>query len=180
MRFVNIAISIVFLCFCYQNVRAQKFGYVDSKFILSKMPEYKEAKQEIDALTSAWQNEILSMRKEIEARYSELKAEEVLLTKELKEERLAEIAKKEKEVEEYQNKVFGFDGLLFLKKKELIKPVQDKVFDATEIVAKKERLQMVFDKAGELIMIYTDPRHDYTDLVLEELGLIDDNDLNKN
>ncbi|PTB90747.1 outer membrane chaperone Skp, partial [Marivirga lumbricoides] len=75
---------------------------------------------------------------------------------------------------------FGFDGLFFLKKKELIKPVQDKVFEAAEIVAKKERLQIVFDKSGELIMIYTDPIHDYTDLVLEELGLIDDNDLNKN
>ncbi|ADR21761.1 hypothetical protein MATR_06060 [Marivirga tractuosa] len=180
MRFVNVIITIVILSLVSQIAAAQKFGYVDSKFILSKMPEYKEAKEEINALTSAWQNEIKTMRKEIESMYAELKAEEVLLTKELKDERLAEIEKKEKEVEEYQNKVFGFDGLLFLKKKELVKPVQDKVFEAVEVVAKKERLQIVFDKAGELIMIYTDPVHDYTDLVLEELGLIDENDLNKN
>ncbi|GAB3327784.1 hypothetical protein GCM10027429_01920 [Marivirga atlantica] len=159
---------------------AQKFGYVDSKFILSKMPEYKEAQQEIEDLSDAWQQEIQSMRKEIESMYAELKAEEVLLTKELKEQRLKEIQKKESEVKAYQKKVFGFDGLFFLKKKELVKPVQDKVFEAVEIVAKKERLQIVFDKAGELIMIYTDPIHDYTDIVLEELGLIDDNDLNKN
>jgi outer membrane protein len=161
-------------------VMAQKFGYVDSKFILSKMPEYKEAQQEIEDLSDAWQQEIQSMRKEIESMYAELKAEEVLLTKELKEQRLKEIQKKESEVKAYQKKVFGFDGLFFLKKKELVKPVQDKVFEAVEIVAKKERLQIVFDKAGELIMIYTDPIHDYTDIVLEELGLIDDNDLNKN
>lgn len=180
MRFVNIGISIVFLMLCFQSVKAQKIGYIDSKFVLSKMPEYKEAQQEIEALSTAWQNEIQGMRKEIESMYSELKAEEVLLTKELKDERLAEIEKKEQEVKEYQKKVFGFDGLFFLKKKELMKPVQDKVFEAAEVVAKKERLQFVFDKSGELIMIYTDPIHDYTDLVLEELGLIDDNDLNKN
>ncbi len=180
MRFVNVALSIVFLLLCLQNVQAQKFGYVDSKFILSKMPEYKEAQQEIESLSAAWQNEIQGMRKEIEAMYSELKAEEVLLTRELRDERLKVIEEKEQEVKEYQKKVFGFDGMFFLKKKELIKPVQDKIFDATEVVAKKERLQIVFDKAGELIMIYTDPIHDYTDLVLEELGLLDDNDLNKN
>ncbi|MBL0763804.1 OmpH family outer membrane protein [Marivirga atlantica] len=179
MRFVFLALSIVLLL-PSQMVMAQKFGYVDSKFILSKMPEYKEAQQEIEDLSDAWQQEIQSMRKEIESMYAELKAEEVLLTKELKEQRLKEIQKKESEVKAYQKKVFGFDGLFFLKKKELVKPVQDKVFEAVEIVAKKERLQIVFDKAGELIMIYTDPIHDYTDIVLEELGLIDDNDLNKN
>lgn len=180
MRFVNVIITIVILSLLPRMAEAQKFGYVDSKFILSKMPEYNEAKQEIEDLTAAWQNEIKTMRKEIESLYAELKAEEVLLTSKLKKERLADIEKKEKELEEYQNKVFGFEGLLFLKKKELIKPVQDKVFDAVEVVAKRERLQIVFDKAGELIMIYTDPIHDYTDLILEELGLVDKNDLNKN
>jgi len=180
MRFVFLSLSIVLLFFGSQEGAAQKFGYVDSKFILSKMPEYKEAQQEIADLSGAWQQEIQTMRRNIESMYSELKAEEVLLTKELKEQRLIEIQKKENEVKEYQKKVFGFDGLFFLKKKELIKPVQDKVFEAVDIVAKKERLQIVFDKSGELIMIYTDPIHDYTDFVLEELDLLDDNDLNKN
>ncbi|MFQ3214683.1 MAG: outer membrane protein [Marivirga sp.] len=180
MRFVTFFfIGLFYSCISFE-LSAQKFGYVDSKFILSKMPEYKEAQGEISDLSAAWQQEIQTMRKEIEAMYSELKAEEVLLTKELKEQRLIEIGKREQAVKEYQKKVFGFDGLFFLKKKELVKPVQDRVFDAVEIVAKKERLQIVFDKAGELIMIYTDPIHDYTDLVLEELGLIDENDLNKN
>lgn len=180
MRFVRFLFVAFFCVSLSSDLVAQKFGYVDSKFILSKMPEYKEAQDEIADLSAAWQQEIQTMRKEIETMYSELKAEEVLLTKELKEQRLIEIEKKEQAVKEYQKKVFGFDGLFFLKKRELVKPVQDKVFEAVEIIAKKERLQIVFDKAGELIMIYTDPIHDYTDLVLEELGLIDDNDLNKN
>jgi len=116
------------------------------------------------------------MYREIESLYDKLQAEEVLLTAEMKEERLAEIQIKEEEVKAYHKKVFGYEGLFFLKKKELIKPVQDKVFDAVEKVAKDNRLQMVFDKSGELVLIYTDPIHDYTDYVLEELGLGDKND----
>lgn len=159
---------------------AQKFGYVDTNFILNKMPEYQEAKTEIDKLAKAWQEEIQNMQIEIDNMHSELKAEEVLLTVEMKEDRLKEIEEQEVALKEYQKKVFGFEGLFFLKKKELIKPVQDKVFDAVEKVAHEHKLQIVFDKAGELVMIYTDPVHDYTDFVLEELGLGDPNDVINN
>lgn len=156
---------------------SQKFGYVDTNFILSKMSEYKEAQVEIENVSKRWQEEIHNMYMEIEGMYNEYKAEEVLLTNEMKEERLAAIKKREEEVKEYQKKVFGFEGLFFLKKQELMKPVQDKVFDAVEKVAKDKRLQIVFDKSGDLVMIYTDPIHDYTDFVLEELGLGDDVDI---
>jgi len=161
------------------QLSAQKWGYVDTEYILTKIPEYKEAQDEINTLSLSWQQEIANMYKDIEAMYNKLQAEEVLLTKEMREERLAEIKQKEEEVKEYHKKVFGFEGLFFLKKKELIKPVQDRVFEAVEKVAKDNRLQMVFDKSGELVLIYTDPIHDYTDYVLEELGLGDDNDVIK-
>ena len=161
------------------QLSAQKWGYVDTEYILTKIPEYKEAQDEINTLSLSWQQEIANMYKDIEAMYNKLQAEEVLLTKEMREERLAEIKQKEEEVKEYHKKVFGFEGLFFLKKKELIKPVQDRVFEAVEKVAKDNRLQMVFDKSGELVMLYTDPIHDYTDYVLEELGLGDENDVIK-
>lgn len=157
----------------------QKFGYVDTNFILSKIPEYREAQQELNQLSLAWQDEIQEMYKEIEGMYAELQAEEVLLTKDMRDQRLKEIKEKENAVKEYQKKIFGFEGLFFLKKKELIKPVQDKVFEAVEKVAKEHRLQIVFDKSGDLVMIYTDPIHDYTDYVLDELGLGDPNDVIK-
>lgn len=155
---------------------AQKFGYVDTDYVLKKMPEYAQAQTEIDKLSSEWEKEILGMRKEIESMYNDLQAEEILLTPEMKKERLALINKKEAELSQYQKKIFGFDGLLFLKKKELIKPVQDKVFEAVEQVCKEEKLSIMFDKASDIVMIYTDPRHDYTDFVLEALGLGDPND----
>ena len=156
---------------------AQKFGYVDTDYILSKMAEYREAQAEIDQLSAAWQEEIQGIYREIDAMYSALQAEEVLLTKDMKDERLREIRAKEDDVKEYQKKIFGFEGLFFLKKKELVKPVQDKVFESIEKVCKENRLAIMFDKAGDLVMIYTDPIHDYTDYVLDELGLGDPNDV---
>lgn len=155
----------------------QKFGYVDTDYVLSKMSEYQEAQSEIDKLSKGWEEEIKTMSATIEAMYDELQAEEVLLTADMKKERIAEIANKEEELKEYQKKIFGFEGLFFLKKKELIKPVQDKIFDAVEQVCREQRLAIMFDKAGDLVMIYTDPRHDYTDFVLEALGLGDPNDV---
>ncbi|CAN5143903.1 hypothetical protein BH23BAC1_BH23BAC1_01510 [soil metagenome] len=171
--FLLVFLSLSFLGF------SQKFGYVDSNYILSKMPDYKKAQDEINKLSLSWQDEIQNQYKEIEGMYDALKAEEVLLTSDMKNDRLAEIQKKEHEVKEYQKKVFGYEGLFFLKKKELIKPVQDEVFEAVNKIAVNNRLQIVFDKSGDLVMIYTDPIHDYTDLVLEELGLGDPNDLIK-
>jgi outer membrane protein len=173
-------ITIFFLIFGLNFVNAQRFGYIDTDFILNKMPDYKKAQDEISQLSQAWEKEVQDMDKEIKAMYSALQAEQVLLTDEMKKERTASIEKKEVEMKEYQKKVFGFGGLFFLKKQELIKPIQDKVWDAVDKVAKQNNLAIVFDKAGELVMIYTDPRFDYTDFVLDELGLGDPNDKIKN
>lgn len=174
MRFF--ATTTFFLLFGLNFVSAQKFGYFDSDFVLSKMPEYSKAQGEIDQLSAAWQKEIEDLQLKVDELYRTYQAEQVLLTEEMKQERLEEIKKKETELKDYQKKVFGFGGLFFLKKQELIKPLQDKIFDAVEKVAKSNRLAIVFDKAGELVIVYTDPRHDYTDFILEELGLGDPND----
>lgn len=173
-------VTVFFLIFGLNFVNAQRFGYIDTDFILNKMPDYAKAQQEIDQLAEAWAKEVDDMNKEIRSMYSALQAEQVLLTEEMRAERTAAIQKKEEEMKEYQKKVFGFEGLLFLKQQELVKPVQDKVWDAVDKVAKQNNLAIVFDKAGELVMIYTDPRFDYTDFVLDELGLGDPNDKIKN
>jgi outer membrane protein len=173
-------ITIFFLIFGLNFVNAQRFGYIDTNYILEKMPDYKKAQDEINQLSVAWEKEIADMDKKVQAMYSALQAEQVLLTDAMRKERTDEIRKKEVELKDYQKKVFGFGGLFFLKKQELTKPIQDKVWDAVDKVAKQKNLHIVFDKAGELTMIYTDPRYDYTDFVLDELGLGDPNDEIKN
>lgn len=167
---------LAFLLILGLNSQAQKIGFIDSKFILSKMPEYKQASSELAQQSQRWQTEIEALRNEVDKMRKEYMAEEVLLTEEMKKERQATIAKKDKEAKEAQNKAFGFEGLYFLKKQELIKPLQDKIFEAVEKVCKKKKVAIMFDKAGDLVMIYTNPAHDYTDFVLEELGLGDKDD----
>ncbi|HTE32154.1 MAG TPA: OmpH family outer membrane protein [Chryseolinea sp.] len=173
-------ITIFFLIFGLNFVQAQRFGYIDTDFILSKIPEYRKAQDEINGLSEAWEKEIQESQKKIDAMYSALQAEQVLLTEEMKKERTDVIKKKESELKEYQKKVFGFGGLFFLKKQELMKPIQDKVWDASEKVCKENNLAIMFDKSGAMVMIYTDPRHDYTDFVLDQLGYGDPNDKIKN
>ena len=154
--------------------QAQKFGYIDSNFILSKMPAYAKAQAELDKHSEAWQKEIEGMYQAVEKMKQDYKAEEVLLTDEMKQKRQAEITRKENEVRDYQRKVFGFEGMMFKRRQDLIRPIQDEVFTAVEKVAKAKGLQTVFDKSGDLVMIYTNPVHDYTEYVLEELGLATD------
>ncbi|MDO7853921.1 OmpH family outer membrane protein [Hymenobacter convexus] len=153
------------------NAQAQKFGWVDSEFIMGKMPEYAKAKTELDALSDTWQKEIEAQKKDLDKLYRTYQAEEVVLTEAMKKKRQDEILKKEQDIKAYQNKQFGYEGQLFKKRQELNKPVQDKVFEACEKVAKKKSLAVLFDKSGDLTMLYTNPAHDYTEFVLEELGL---------
>jgi len=169
-------LTFLFIFSIFGTTYAQKFGYIDSEYILKKMPEYKEAQKELDKLSSGWQKEIEEKKQEVDKLKEDFQAEEVLLTETMKTERLEEISLKEKELKEYQKKIFGFDGLLFLKRQDLMKPVQDKLYEAVEKVAKAKRLQFLFDKSGDLVMLYTNPIHDYTDYVLDELGLGDPND----
>ena len=107
---------VVFVCCLALNSSfAQKFGYVDTDYILNQMSEYSEAKSEIDKLSKGWQDEINEMSKGVQAMEAKLIAEEVLLTKDMKDERLAEIDLKRNELKAYQKKVFGFEGLFFLR-----------------------------------------------------------------
>ncbi|KAA9331542.1 OmpH family outer membrane protein [Hymenobacter busanensis] len=151
--------------------QAQKFGYVDSEFLMSKMPSYAQAQAELNTLSQNWQKEVEAQKKDLDKLYRTYQAEEVLLTEAMKKKRQDEILKKEQDIKAYQNKVFGYEGQMFKKRQELTKPVQDQVFEAIEKVAKKKQLAIVFDKSGDLTMLYTNPAHDYTEFVLEELGL---------
>jgi outer membrane protein len=172
----KIVIIILFSLCSVASSFAQKFGYIDTDYIMSKMPEFDKAQKELNKSSEKWQKELEAMKQQADEFRKKFQAEEVLLTEEMKKERQDTLNAKDKAVRDFQKKIFGYEGMLFLKKQELIKPVQDKVFDAVEKVAKAKQLQIVFDKSGDLVMIYTNPVHDYSDFVLEELGLGDKND----
>src|SRR4028118_1963622 len=128
---------IFILCVCiapFFQVQAQKFGYIDTDFILSKMPDATKAQSEIDAFASKWQNEIQAKYDEINRMDQDFRAEEILLTEEMKQQRLKAIEDKKKEAVDYNNKVFGFEGMLYLKKKELMQPLRDQIMEAVNKV----------------------------------------------
>jgi outer membrane protein len=156
--------------------QAQKFGYVDTEYILKKTPEYSDAQKEIDKISIKYQIEIEKKHKSLDSIKKVYQNEVILYTEEMKAKKQAEISSMESEVYEYQNKIFGYEGLIYLKRQELIAPIQDKIYAAIEVVAKKHKLQLIFDKAGSLTILYADATHDYTDFVLEELGFGDKGD----
>lgn len=139
------------------------------------MPEYTNAHAEIEKLTTKWIKEISDKNDEVTKLEKAYRAEEILLTEEMKQQRLRAITDKEKEAKDLQNKVFGYNGDLLKKKQDIMKPVLDEVAKAVEKVARLKRLDFLFDKSSDgLAMLYTNPIHDYTDYILEELGISPD------
>lgn len=149
---------------------SQNFGYVDSEYILENIPDYKDAQEELDKLSIEWQKQLERRYAEIDKMYKNYQAEQILLTEDMKTKREEEIIKKEKEAKEYQKQKFGVDGELFQKRKELVKPIQDKVYNAIADIANYKKLGVVFDKASGLTMLYTNPKYNLSDDVLKKLG----------
>ncbi len=149
---------------------AQKIGYVDTDYILSSIPEYKAAQAEIDKTSVDWQKEIEVKYAEIDKLYKIYQAESVLLTDDMKKKRENEIINKEKEVKDLQKQRFGVDGELFTKRMELVKPIQDKVYNAVKQVAERGGLAFIFDKAGQVSLLYSNSKYDKSEDVLNLLG----------
>lgn len=152
------------------SLSAQKFGYVDTDYILNSIPEYKAAKTELDRLSADWQKEIELKYAEIDKLYKAYQAEQILLTDEMKKKRENEIVNREAEAKELQKAKFGVDGELFKKRMELIKPIQDKVYNAVKAVADKAGLAVIFDKNSDLTILYSNPKFDKSEAVLDYLG----------
>lgn len=162
------------------SLSAQKWGYMDMEYVTGKMPDYQKAQAELDKFSERWAKEIQDKYAEIDRLQRLYQAEEVLLTDEMKRKRQQEINDKEREAREYNNKIFGFEGLLFQKKKEIVKPITDQVYKAVERVCRQRRLDMLIDKSSDFVVIYSNPVHDYTDYVMDELGLGGNEEKDKN
>jgi len=152
----------------------QKIGYVNTEEILAKIPEYQEAQEDIENISQQWQQELETMYQEIEQMYEAYTAQEVLLPEDVRKERQEEIFDAEREAKEYREKKFGYNGELFTLQDAKIKPLQERVFRAVKTVAERRKINMIFDKAGEVTWLYTDANYDLGPDVLEELGIEED------
>jgi len=163
-------IFIILLSFFLSfSVSAQKFAYVDTDYILENLEQYNSGQKQIDDLSIEWQEELELLYGNIDKLYRNYQAEQILLTEEMRIAREQEIINKEIEAKELQKKRFGPEGDLEKKKKELIRPIQDKVYNAIQEIAELGKYAIIFDKSSSLLMLFSDPRYDKSDDVLERI-----------
>ena len=161
---------IIIALTCNTITQAQKFAYVDTEYILNKIPEFKQAQDKLDAIANDWQKEVENRYAEVDKMYRQYQEEQVLLTDEMKIKREENIIKKENEAKQLQQKYFGPTGDLYLKRQELIKPIQEKVYDAVQQLADNNKYQAIFDSSSDLIMLYKSNNLDKSDKVLSLMG----------
>lgn len=149
---------------------AQKYAFVDTEYIMDNIPAFKAAQEQLDQVSAQYQKELESIHAEIEQMYADYQAESVLLSEEMKRKREDVIISKEKEYKKLQQKYFGREGDLYKKRQGLIKPIQDDVYNAIQDIANEGNYAVIFDKAGGTTMLFTNPKFDLSDLVLQKMG----------
>ncbi len=164
-----IAIAMIAFLFTTATI-AQKFAFVDSDYILKNIPSYVAAQDEIDNLSEKWETEITKEYESIAEMYKTYQAERVLLSDDMKQKRENEIVNKEKSVKEMQNKYFGPEGDLFNKREELVKPIQDALYKAIKEMTIEGSYAIIFDTASGASILYSNPKYDKSDEVLQKLG----------
>ncbi len=150
---------------------SQKYAIIDTRYILDKMPEYTNAQKQLDNIAADWQKEVDGKQSELDKMYKDFEAEQVMLSDDLKKKREDQLFIKEKELRDLQRKRFGFEGDLFKKRQELIKPVQDKVYNAVQKIAVQRGYDFVLDKSEGITIIFADPKLDKSEDILRELGV---------
>jgi outer membrane protein len=171
MKKVLLSIMLLWASFYAPNVYAQKYCIIDSKYILEKLDEYKDAQTKLDNISKMWQDEIDTKMAEVEKMYKGYQAERPMLSDEMRKKREDEIVYKERNAKDLQKQRFGYEGELFKRRQELIRPIQDKVFIAVQKMAAQKGHDLVLDKAGGVTLFYADPKLDRSDDVLKLLGI---------
>ena len=149
---------------------SQKNAYVDTEYILSKIPAYENAQTKLDNLSKGWKGEIEKKYKKVEEEYNKYQTESALLSSEMKRQREDDIINMEKEANELKDKYFGSEGELYNKRKELVEPIQEEVYNAIKEIATEGNYGFIFDKSADMSLIYTDPKYDISDDILKKLG----------
>jgi outer membrane protein len=166
----KLVLTIMAVVFSAFLLNAQKFAYVDTQYILDNIPEFAEAQAQLDEISNQWQKEIETKFADIDKMYKDYQSQAILLPEDMKKKKEQEIVDREKEAKSLQRTRFGKDGDLFKKRQELVKPIQEKIYNAIQEIANNNNYAVIFDKGGSLTMMYANPKYDISDEVLDNLG----------
>jgi outer membrane protein len=153
------------------NAHAQKYAIIDTKYILGKMPEYIDADKKLQQISDQWQKEIDNLQAQLNEMYKNYDAEQYMLSDDLKKKREDELFNKEKELRDLQKKRFGYEGDLFKERERIVKPIQDKVYNAVQKMAVAHGYDFVLDKSEGITIIFADPKLDRSNDILQQLGI---------
>lgn len=163
---------LIFLISSVSFTSAQlKIGFVDSDTIMDKFPDAQDARQKLDGFIQDWQAELSKLENNWKAKYDDYEKRKLIMSDQIRAETEAELIRLEKQIADYRDKKFGANGELFQKQDEIMKPVQNKVFNAIKDVAKEKDLDFIFDRSGDVMLLYAKDEHDVTALVLAKLNL---------
>ena len=172
MQFKKFYLLVALTVCTVMSVQAQsRYAVINTKYILDKIPEYKEADKKLKALGDQWQSEIDEKQMVLDKMYKNYEAEQFMLSEDLKKKREDELFIKEKELRDLQKKRFGYEGDLFKERQKLVKPIQDKVYNVVQKMAIARSYDFILDKSEGITIIFADPKLDKSDDVLKELGI---------
>jgi Skp family chaperone for outer membrane proteins len=172
-QFLFLFLATVVATTVHSQGRGTRVGYIDMEYILQNVPNYTEATNQLEVKVQKWKQEVEAKKLEIEKIKEALKAEKALLTKNLIEEREAEIKFLETQMLDYQQKRFGVNGDLMIQKSILAKPIQDQVFTAVQDIAEAKNYDFILDKSSDLTLLFADKRYDISDQVLRVINRTD-------
>jgi len=164
-------LAAIVILMTVSTTQAQKFAYVDMEYILGKMPQYKDAQTKLDNVAAGWQKEVEAKMKTVDDLYKQFQAEQVLMTEQMKQQKMKDIETREKEVKEFQKAKFGPNGELFKKRQELIKPIQDKIYDEIQKYAIAKAYDFIFDRSSGPTMLFASDKLNKSDDILSALGI---------
>jgi len=160
---------LLFTVTTFWSQRNQIIAYIDMEYILENVPEYLQAQNTLDAKIAKWRKKLDDQARHIEVLKSDLSNEKAILTKDLIEEKEEEITIKQEELRRLESLYFGPNGDMFLVRKQLVKPIQDQVYNAIQSIAKRKKYDFVFDKSSDLVMLYSNKKYDISELVLSNI-----------
>ncbi len=171
MKYLVFVLSFFLFSLSSLSAQQQRYGFVDTSYILDHVPDYKSAQDQLNEYSAKWQSEIESVYLEIKNLHAKLRKDQVFLSPELRSKKEKEILAKEALAQKLQNKYFGQDGDLYKKRQDLVRPIQDDIYDAIKEIAKAGNYGMIIDKANGPTIIYSNNKFDLSDKVLYKLGI---------
>jgi len=169
MKKIFLLVVLLFTATTFWSQRSQIIAYIDMEYILENVPEYMQAQNTLDNKVSKWKNNLDKQARHIEVLKTDLANEKAILTKDLIEEKEEEIEIKQVELRRLESLYFGPNGDMFLVRKQLVKPIQDQVYNAIQSIAARKKYDFVFDKSSELVMLYSNKKYDISELVLSTI-----------